>query len=126
MSDKRINSVKTSNHTITPNVNYYGTKTRVEFKGSCLKQDNVTFTHGKVVNIFSIYEISKSINISDYLTIEKCLFGAISLLKMLILISTNILDMGLDLIDMEVFRSWHWIRQECNNFWSRYDFIIED
>ena len=103
MSEKRINSVKTSNHTITPNVNYYGTKTRVEFKGSCLKQDNVTFTHGKVVNIFSIYEISKSINISDYLTIEKCLFGAISLLKMLILISTNILDMGLDLIDMEVF-----------------------
>ena len=79
MSEKRINSVKTSNHTITPNVNYYGTKTRVEFKGSCLKQDNVTFTHGKVVNIFSIYEISKSINISDYPTIEKCLFGAISL-----------------------------------------------
>ena len=79
MSDKRINSVKTSNHTITPNVNYYGTETRVEFIGSYLKQDNVTFTHGKVVNIFSIYEISKSINISDYPTIEKCLFGAISL-----------------------------------------------
>ena len=30
---------------------YYGTKTRVEFNGSCLKQDKVTCNHGKVVTI---------------------------------------------------------------------------
>ena len=34
--------------------------------------------------------------------------------------------MGLDLIDMDVFISWHWIRQKCNNFWSRNEFINKD
>ena len=76
-----INSIKTPNHSITPNLDYYGTKTRVEFNGSCLKQDKVTFNHGKVVNIYIVYEISKSINISDYPTLENWLFGAVSLTK---------------------------------------------
>ena len=81
LSDERTNSIKTPNHSITPNLDYYGTKTRVEFNGSCLKQDSVTFNHGKVVNIYIVYEISKSINISDYPTLEDCLFGAVSLTK---------------------------------------------
>ena len=81
LSDVRINSITTPNHSITPNVDYYGTKTRVEFNGSCLKQDKVTFNHGKVVNIYIVYEISKSINISDYPTLENWLFGAVSLTK---------------------------------------------
>ena len=57
------------------------TETRVEFNGSCLKQDNVTFNHGKVVNIYIFYEITKSINISDYRTLENCLFGAVGFTK---------------------------------------------
>ena len=81
MPQEIINSIKTPNHSITPNLDYYGTKTRVEFNGSCLKQDKVTFNHGKVVNIYIVYEISKSINISDYPTLENCLFGAVSLTK---------------------------------------------
>ena len=81
LSDEKINSIKTPNHSITPNLDYYGTKTRVEFNGSCLKQDSVTFNHGKVVNIYIVYEISKSINISDYPTLENWLFGAVSLTK---------------------------------------------
>ena len=32
-------SIKTPNHSITPKLNYYGTRTKVEFNGSCLKQD---------------------------------------------------------------------------------------
>ena len=79
--DEKTNSVITSDHSITPNLSYYGTKTRVEFNGSCLKQDIATFNHKKVVNIYIVYEISKSINISDYLTLENCLFGAVSLTK---------------------------------------------
>ena len=70
LSDKRINSVRTPNHSITPNLDYYDTKTRAEFNGICLKQDSVTFNHGKVVNIYIAYEASKSINISNYLTLE--------------------------------------------------------
>ena len=58
LSDEKINSIKTSNHSITPNLDYYSTKTRVELNGSCLKQDKVTFNHGKIVNIYIGYELS--------------------------------------------------------------------
>ena len=51
MPDEKINSIKMSNHNITPNIDYYGTKRRLEFNGSCLKQDSVRFSHGKLVNI---------------------------------------------------------------------------
>ena len=42
---------------------------RVKFNGSCLKQDKITYTHGKPVNIYIVYEISKNLNISSYLTL---------------------------------------------------------
>ena len=81
LSYERINSVSTSNCSVTSFLDYYGTKARVGFSGSCLKQDKITYTYGKVVNIYIIYEISKSINISDYPTLENCLFGTVSLTK---------------------------------------------
>ena len=62
-------------------LDYHGTKTRVDLNGSCLKQDSVTFPCGKVVNIYIVYKVSKSINISNYPTPENCLFGAIILTK---------------------------------------------
>ena len=40
-SDERINSITVSNYSVTPFLDYYGTKTRVEFSGSCLKQDKL-------------------------------------------------------------------------------------
>ena len=51
LSDGNINSIKVPNQSITPNLDYYGAKTRAEFNGSCLKQDSATFNHEKVVNI---------------------------------------------------------------------------
>ena len=81
MSDEKITSIKTLDHSITPNLSYCGTKTRVEFNGSCLKQDKITFNHGKTSNIYIVYEITKNINISDYPTLENCLFGAVSFTK---------------------------------------------
>ena len=77
LSDEKSNSIKTYNHSITPKSSYYGTKTRVEFNGSCLKQDMVTFKYGKIVNIYIFYEISENINISDFPTLENCLFGSV-------------------------------------------------
>ena len=46
-----------------------------------MKQEKNTFNHEKVVNIYIVYEINKSINTSDYLTLENCLFGAVRLTK---------------------------------------------
>ena len=37
-------------------LNYYGTKIRVNFTGNCLKQAKLSYTHGKVVNIYIVYE----------------------------------------------------------------------
>ena len=81
LSDEKINSVKTPNHIITLNLDYYGTKTRVEFNGSCLKQDDVIFNHGKIVNICIVYQVSKGIDIRDYPTLKFYLFGAVPLTK---------------------------------------------
>ena len=87
LSGERINSIKTPSHSIIPNLDHYGTKTRVELDGGCLKQDKVTFNHEKVVNIYIAYEINKSANISkyssdeNYPTLQNALFGAISLTK---------------------------------------------
>ena len=83
MSDEKLDSitVSNSNHKITPELSFYGTKTRVEFTGSCLKQDKVTLNHETIVNIYIVYEISKNYNISSYPTLENCLFGVVSLTK---------------------------------------------
>ena len=81
LSDERINSIKTFSYSITPNLSYHGIKIGVEFNVSCLEQDAVTFTYGKIVNIYIVYEISKNINISDYPTLENCLFGAVIFAK---------------------------------------------
>ena len=40
-------------------LNYLGTKTRVRFSGSCLKEDKIKYTHGKIVNMYIVYEIKK-------------------------------------------------------------------
>ena len=127
MCDEKINSIKTPNHSITRNLDYYGTKTRVEFNGSCLKQDSVTFNRGKVVNIYIVCEISKSINISDYPTLENWLFGAVSLTKNADINKYKYSGYW-DWISLVLtfFISWYWIRQKCNNFCSRYEFINKD
>ena len=104
MPDKRINYITASNFSITSELSEYGSKIRVKFNGSCLKQDKITYIHGTIVNIYIAYEISKSFNISSHPTLENCLIGAVRLTKMLILMSTYILDMVLDLIEKELFQ----------------------
>ena len=50
-------------------------------KGDILEQDKISFDHGKVINIYIDYDINKNVNISSYLTLENCLFGAVKLTK---------------------------------------------
>ena len=76
-----LDSITASNCKITPELSFYGTKTRVEFNGSCLKQDKVTYNYGTIVNICTVYEINKNYSISSYPTLENCLFGAVSFTK---------------------------------------------
>ena len=71
----------TSDNSLTLALSYYGTKTRAKFNGSCLKQPNPSYTHGKTVNIFIVYELGASSSHSDDPTLKNCLFGAVRLTK---------------------------------------------
>ena len=42
LSDKGINSIKTSSYSVIPYLDYNGTKIKVKFNGICLKQDKIT------------------------------------------------------------------------------------
>ena len=75
----------------------------VKFEGDFLKQDKVTYSHGPIINIYIVHQLYRSVTNSSA-TLENCLFGAVTLTKMMILINTNILDMVLDLILEDVFR----------------------
>ena len=45
------------NNLVLP-LSYIGNKTRVKFDGGRSKQDKITFTHEKTVNIYIVYEIN--------------------------------------------------------------------
>ena len=57
------------------------TKTRVEFNGSCLKQDKTMYNHGKIVNIYIVYETVGGYSDVNYPTLQNALFGAVKLTK---------------------------------------------
>ena len=52
--NENIDSPTTS---LSPSINYVGNKIRVKFTGSCFKQPKISYTHGKVVNIYTVYEL---------------------------------------------------------------------
>ena len=66
---------------LNPSVDYVATTARVKFNGDRLKQDKILFDHGKIVNIYIVYEIERSVNISSYPKLENCLFGAVKSTK---------------------------------------------
>ena len=75
LSDENITTPPTSDCSLNPQLSYFGTKTRVEFRGSCLKQDKLIYTHGKTVKTYIVYELTPSISDDNYLTLKNSLFG---------------------------------------------------
>ena len=74
LSDKSVTAPTTSDNKLNPKLSHY------EFRGSCLKQDKITFNHGKIVNIYIAYELDK-IYVKTHPTLVNCLFGAVSITK---------------------------------------------
>ena len=81
LSAESIKPPTTSDNSLTPALNYYVTKTKVKFTGSCLKQLKVSYIHGKVVNIYIVYELGASSSHINDPTLKNCLFGAATLTK---------------------------------------------
>ena len=78
LSNESIKPRTTTNNSLTPELNYYSTKTRVKFTNSCLKQSSHFFTHKKVVNIYIVYELAASSSLTSDPTLKNCLFGAVT------------------------------------------------
>ena len=81
LSAESIKPSITSDNSLTPALNYYGTKTRVKFSGSCLKQSKISYNRGEVVNIYIVYELGASSFRTNDPTLKNCLFGAVTLTK---------------------------------------------
>ena len=69
----------------------------------CLKQPKPSYTHGKTVNIYIVYEMGTSSSHFDDPALKSSLFGVVRVLKTLILISTSIQVIKLDLVENQVF-----------------------
>ena len=79
MSDETNKSPTSSNN--TPALRFYGSKARVKFTVSCLKQDNFTYSLGKTVNIYIVYKLSAFNSHTNYPTLKNSLIDALKLTK---------------------------------------------
>ena len=102
LSDETMTPYATSNNSLTPQIDYYGSKVRIKFTGSCLKQPKLSMALKKVVNIYIVYELGASAsNNSDPIS-KNFLFGAVTLIKIKLLISwwwiwSKLLIFGVDM-----------------------------
>ena len=63
-------------------IDYYGSKVRLKFSGSCLKQSNkLTYSYGSWVNIYIVDEFGSSGSSDSNLTLKNYLFAAVTLNK---------------------------------------------
>ena len=72
--------IKPPNNSLAPKVKFTGKRMYVKFSGSCLKQDKITFNHGKTVNIYIVYGLKSGLNNFDP-TLRNCLFGVVMLIE---------------------------------------------
>ena len=70
LSNESIKPLTTTNNSLTPELNYYGTKTKIKFTRSCLKQSSHIFTYKQVINIYMVYELAASSSLTSDPTIK--------------------------------------------------------
>ena len=81
LSNESMKPFPTSDNSLTPLIDYYDYNIRVRFNGSVLKQPKVTYTHGKIVNIYIVHELGAYNSNDNDPTLKSCLFGAVTLTK---------------------------------------------
>ena len=75
-------------HDIIYHFSFDSWKIAVEFTYSCLKQDKATFTHRNEVNLIIVSELdTSSRDLSIQVTLGNRLFGAVKLLRIMIVIN---------------------------------------
>ena len=81
LSDESIKPPSTSDTSLSPLINCLDNKVRLKINEGCLKQQNkLTYTHGTIVNIYTVYELGVSNSFNDDPTLKNPLFGAVKLI----------------------------------------------
>ena len=70
MSDVSIKTPSKSTNILIPILKFVSTTKRLAFKGGFLKQEKISFSHGKIVNIYMVYGINENHNTSSYLILD--------------------------------------------------------
>ena len=71
-----------------------------------MKQDKILHTHGEIINIYIVYELTGSNSDDNEPTVRNSLFGAVTLTKNIDIDKNQYSGYGiLDLIEEEVFIS---------------------
>ena len=122
LSAESIKPPITSDNSLTPALNYYGTKSRVKFTGSCVKQSKISYNHRKVVNIYIVYELGASNSHINDPTLKNCLFDAVTLIKNADIdkCGYSVYGIGFDKRGSFSFPGGGY-GQNILNFWSRYE-----
>ena len=70
-----------SDNSLNPGINYFDNASkRVKFDGNCLKQEKVTFTHKKLVGVYTVCETNlMSFTVNQDFTLANSLFEAVTL-----------------------------------------------
>ena len=76
-----MRAISTSDSSFNTTWSYYDTKIRVKFTGGCLKQSNISYTYGKLVKIYIVYQLGASSSNNSYPTLKNCLFSAVTSTK---------------------------------------------
>ena len=105
LSHENATAPTITDYSLNLQLSYLSTKTRVTFKGSYLKLDKITYDHGKIVNIYIVYEINKNVKINSYPTLENWLFDAVSLTKNHDIVKCEYSGYRLDLVDIDFFHT---------------------
>ena len=80
LSDEKIISTTTSTDKSATKTIYDKARIKFGFNGHLLRQNQVTYHHGPVVNIYIVYETSPDTKTSN-IALENCLFDAVKLTK---------------------------------------------
>ena len=66
VSNFKISSIQPNNYLLNPRIDYDTSKVRIKFDGSFLNAFPSSIIHGKILNIYIVYEITKFHGIDDY------------------------------------------------------------
>ena len=82
LSDETITPYVTSDNSLTPLTDHYGTKVEVKLNGSCLKQSNkLTYDYRHRENVYIVFELDASGSNDNDPTLKNYLFGSGNLTK---------------------------------------------